>query len=314
MALIQGVNEDETPDDGHSSPQVTYLAQSDADEILEVFGNWQHKCSTIKSYLIDRKEAFKIDDDMIERILSLWADEQSGWEDYISGDGWRSTADPYVRDNIRDTLKDFPDLKDDYRLLDRIGQGTFSYVYKAVDIHHEKFENTWCKCSNQDSAAGATVCGLVAIKILFRNAAADRIYHEIHALNSSNLDDETISMDDIRSYLRSLFSSLKSIHEAGSYGLVQGGSSLIPISHKSLTGKLSQKSLMLKSEVAIGDADTLKKDGTKVKLGYLKNDKRRAVKANRNGTRGFRAPEVLLKVPNQTTGFSIFSLMKIHLI
>lgn len=40
------------------------------------------------------------------------------------------------------------------------------------------------------------------------------------------------------------------------------------------------------------------------KVGYLEQDRRPANKANRAGTRGFRAPEVLLKCTAQTGGTS----------
>jgi hypothetical protein len=38
------------------------------------------------------------------------------------------------------------------------------------------------------------------------------------------------------------------------------------------------------------------------RIGFPQDDKRSAIKTNRAGTRGFRAPEVLLKCPDQTTG------------
>ena len=41
--------------------------------------------------------------------------------------------------------------------------------------------------------------------------------------------------------------------------------------------------------------------------GYLSNDPRAGMKASRAGTRGFRAPEVLFKCPNQTTALDIWS-------
>lgn len=37
-------------------------------------------------------------------------------------------------------------------------------------------------------------------------------------------------------------------------------------------------------------------------MGYVKNDARHQVRANRAGTRGFRAPEILMKVTRQTCG------------
>jgi len=43
------------------------------------------------------------------------------------------------------------------------------------------------------------------------------------------------------------------------------------------------------------------------RVGYLRHDPRPSVRANRAGTRGFRAPEVLLKCPDQTPAIDIWS-------
>ncbi|KAL9933532.1 hypothetical protein V8E36_007708 [Tilletia maclaganii] len=43
------------------------------------------------------------------------------------------------------------------------------------------------------------------------------------------------------------------------------------------------------------------------RVGYLKEDTRQAIRANRAGTRGFRAPEVLLKCQDQTVALDIWS-------
>ena len=47
--------------------------------------------------------------------------------------------------------------------------------------------------------------------------------------------------------------------------------------------------------------------GKKERVGYLKEDRRPGVRANRAGTRGFRAPEVLLKCPDQSVCSSSLS-------
>ncbi|CAO3584707.1 unnamed protein product [Absidia cylindrospora] len=44
------------------------------------------------------------------------------------------------------------------------------------------------------------------------------------------------------------------------------------------------------------------------KPGYIKHDPRKAIRANRAGTRGFRAPEVLLRVTHQTVAIDIWSV------
>lgn len=56
-------------------------------------------------------------------------------------------------------------------------------------------------------------------------------------------------------------------------------------------------------EQAVYDARKKAKLGPE-KIGIPKDDKRPPARANRAGTRGFRAPEVLLKCPDQTFGTS----------
>lgn len=48
-------------------------------------------------------------------------------------------------------------------------------------------------------------------------------------------------------------------------------------------------------------------NGSKMSIGYPKNDSRPSRRANRAGTRGFRAPEVLFKCTSQTTKIDIWS-------
>ena len=54
-------------------------------------------------------------------------------------------------------------------------------------------------------------------------------------------------------------------------------------------------------EQAVYDARKRSKLG-EGRVGFLRDDKRPSIKTNRAGTRGFRAPEVLLKCPDQTVG------------
>ena len=59
---------------------------------------------------------------------------------------------PYVGTTDPEVLaiyKHFPTLYDTYRLLDKIGEGTFSTVYKAIDIRHAYYDNEdWVYCTN----------------------------------------------------------------------------------------------------------------------------------------------------------------------
>ena len=70
-----------------------------------------------------------------------------------------------------------------------IATGTFSSVYKAVDIKHPLYHNTWCICCNRNSKmalvssekAGSD-CGVVALKRIYVTSSPERIYHEIDFL------------------------------------------------------------------------------------------------------------------------------------
>lgn len=43
---------------------------------------------------------------------------------------------------LQDLEQSVPLLKTSYHLLDRLGEGTFSSVYKAIDLHHHLYDNT----------------------------------------------------------------------------------------------------------------------------------------------------------------------------
>ncbi|KAJ3108966.1 hypothetical protein HDU97_009699 [Phlyctochytrium planicorne] len=236
----------------------TKLSKEDRAEIAATLANPNQKCSRVKKYLQQYASILCLDEIAIYELVNIWAAEQAEWEDYLAGDGGRSTSDPEIRDNIRDLVTEFDHLQKNYRILDRIGQGTFSLVYKAVDKWHDRFENTWCQCGDHDGNRienKATVCGMVAIKVLFRTASTERIYTEINTLNEvrlvsatyliftpqagnrmllqcsvyidvmgrlpfyvtdkfeNELEDDAVTMDEIRCYLRCLFIALKHVHE-----------------------------------------------------------------------------------------------------
>lgn len=74
-----------------------------------------------------------------------------------------------------------------------------------------------------------------------------------------------------------------------------------PATLSSLHGSRSKTADTAVVEQAVYDARKRAKLG-EGRVGFLHDDKRGAVKTNRAGTRGFRAPEVLLKCPDQTVG------------
>lgn len=83
--------------------------------------------------------------------------------------------------------KDFPDSP--FKIIDKIGQGTFSSVYVARDSDHYKYRATWCLDHienhnlnmNLNQPANAT-CGKVALKRIYATSSATRIATEIDLL------------------------------------------------------------------------------------------------------------------------------------
>lgn len=96
-----------------------------------------------------------------------------------------------VEEEIRNLEVAVPRLADDYRLVDRLGTGTFSSVYKAVDLHHTKWDNSvWFKQQERDALAAGIPFKrnprqpiLVAVKRINTTSSSMRIMNEIELLD-----------------------------------------------------------------------------------------------------------------------------------
>lgn len=167
--------------------------------------------------------------------------------------------DPAEREEIEEEIAELeeavPELVEDYKLVDRIGSGTFSSVYKAVDLSYwVKWHNgVWKGNHPQDSSSyyqtadprpGSKV--FVAVKRVYVTSSPERIRNEISILEDcrgcrhvSQLitafrhkdqvvvimpffrnDDfrdiyKSLSMTSLKSYFRSLLRALRDIHARG---------------------------------------------------------------------------------------------------
>ncbi|KOS22174.1 Cell cycle serine/threonine-protein kinase hsk1 [Escovopsis weberi] len=259
---------------------------------------------------------------------------------------------------------DFPDLRNKYRLIKRIGEGTFSTVFKAEDLQYDRGE-TW---DHEDYSAKWTPPPLkghrrpalnrprrtryVAIKKIYVTSSPVRILNELELLydlrrspsvcpliSAFRHTDQVVAIlpyfrhgdfrgyfrdmtiPDITIYLRSLFTALKSVHE-----------------HRILHRDIKPTNFLYDPQTQHGvlvDFGLAEREGTDCKpclchetrdtrkhrlvdsvwakssgnaqIGYPKSDTRPSRRANRAGTRGFRAPEVLFKCTEQTTAIDIWS-------
>ncbi|RDL31775.1 Protein kinase-like (PK-like) [Venustampulla echinocandica] len=285
-------------------------------------------------------------------------------------------VDPSVQEDMDKFQNTFKGIKERFRLINRIGEGTFSTVYKAEDLLYDHFENDWDPdkenpnlnwCSppvkrrktnhpyeDEDDHRQRRQEGppkkYVAIKKIYATSSPMRILNELellHDLQNCNSvcplitafrnTDQVIAIlpyfrhtdfrdyfrefttSQVRVYFRSLFTALEAVHERR-------------IIHRDIkpTNFLYDSA---KERGVLVDFGLAEKEGTECKPclcqkdserrrarisnsvaatmgpsnGYPKNDSRPSRRANRAGTRGFRAPEVLFKCTNQTTKLDIWS-------
>ncbi|KAI6088369.1 kinase-like protein [Hypoxylon rubiginosum] len=292
------------------------------------------------------------------------ADDDEGCETDSSEDS--DEIDLTVQHDMDKLEATFPSFKEKYRLIKRIGEGTFSTVYKAEDLQYHQYENSWdldaaesqwrpppLKGASRSRFDTANKPKFVAIKKIYVTSSPARILNELellHDLRDSHSvcplitafrhADQVLavlpyfrhqdfrkyypemSVYDMRVYFRSLFTALAAVHEKGiihrdikptnflydpdkkrgvlvDFGLAEreGVETKPCLCHEDRQTRKQR----LQQSVAFNSAQAGPQPG------YPVNDTRPSRRANRAGTRGFRAPEVLFKCTEQTTKIDIWS-------
>ncbi|CAK7562625.1 MAG: Cell division control protein 7 [Sporothrix epigloea] len=271
----------------------------------------------------------------------------------------------------------FPSFRSQFRLIKRIGEGTFSTVYKAEDLQYERYDNSWDLDCDTDKWAspplkrtrfvnGARRAGdggdiakdsrprrrvkYVAIKKIYVTSSPLRILNELellHDLRSSpsvcplitafRSTDQVVAVlpyfrhkdfreyyrqmkiHDMALYLRSLFEALAAVHRANIlhrdikptnflYDPTTGRGVLVDFGLAEREGSESKPCLCHEIESVRKTRLRAAYMPNAAHNGYPKSDTRPARRANRAGTRGFRAPEVLFKCTEQTTKIDVWSV------
>ncbi|KAL8706215.1 MAG: hypothetical protein Q9201_000721 [Fulgogasparrea decipioides] len=197
-----------------------------------------------------------------------------------------------------------------FRVIDRIGEGTFSTVYKAEDMHYDFYQNDWdiegsngSKWSSppvikrrhgcsQDPERRRRQPRYVAIKKIYVTSSPSRIQNELELLH------------DLQGY-RSICPLITAFRH-----LDQVVAVLPYFRHQDFRREGNERTPCLcqdNNQSRRIKIESSKSFGQTPATGYPKNDQRPPRRANRAGTRGFRAPEVLLKCTAQTTKIDIWS-------
>lgn len=248
-----------------------------------------------------------------------------------------------IKEEIIELFESFPNLNKIYEIYSKIGEGTFSSVYLGKERKVSRFNNNHDNKRNKTSSLVALKKIYVTsspqrifneLNLLYilrgnENVAPlldvlryeDQVIAVLPYYKHSDFRDfyRDLPLIGIKNYMFDLFQAIEFIHK---HDVIHRDIKPTNFLYNPFTGKgvLVDFGLAEKYEPVINNAcpcinggfndeeiSKFEKLSVYPKNGYLKDDQRPGRRANRAGTRGFRAPEVLFKCNCQTPLIDIWS-------
>ncbi|KAH3671514.1 hypothetical protein OGAPHI_000217 [Ogataea philodendri] len=349
------------PNFGRKSPSVLSNSQATSEDPKEeTKSDTKSQISTeADSILISSEKPEKLSEAVLKAPESVKTEEQQTESSMVEEEEEEeSDSDESmsmeVRQELYSLVKSFPGLSSRYKLIDKIGEGTFSTVYKAYDLQRvsetSMGHTLWSSPPAKNRVNKPTHkldVPVVALKRIYVTSSPSRIYNELQLLHSLvgcpnvaplidaiRYEDQVIAvlpfykhadfrdfyrdipLSGIKIYMHELFTALSFVHEKKIIHRDIKPTNFLynPLSRKGVLVDfgLAEKEAELDYSACPcfqggASADEIAPANAFPAKGYLKDDRRPGRRANRAGTRGFRAPEVLLKCANQTVKVDIWS-------
>lgn len=106
-------------------------------------------------------------------------DDDSYYDVHMKYRDWEDRIE--VIQDIEKVNSQVKGLAERYRIVDRLGEGTFSSVYQAIDVHHYHHNNDYWEAKDLNRPPGAPLppAEYVALKRIYVTSSPERIHNEL---------------------------------------------------------------------------------------------------------------------------------------